>query len=66
MACNKLPVKELYQKIIKFLPDEMNEISWKNHYILWKNAAYDSSDSCDSIIVSPNPHLKKKAHTDYS
>ena len=27
---------------------------------MFKNAAYDSSDSCDSIIVPLNFHLKEK------
>ena len=43
-------------------------ISWRNHYLETcpKNAAYDSSDSCDTIIVSLGPHFKKKSIATFS
>ena len=49
--------------MIKFLSDEINELIVK-HYLetFPKNAAYDSSDSCDSILVALNSHhLKEKS-----
>ena len=33
LARNNLPVKELYRKIVKFLSDEINEISSKHQYL---------------------------------
>ena len=45
LACNNLTVQELYSKYLEICP---------------KNAAYDSSDSCDSILVALNSHLKEK------
>ena len=61
LAHNNLSVKELYLKMIQsFLV--MKSMSLKVNNILkgfLKNAVYDSSDSCDSIIVSLNSHLKK-------
>ena len=62
VARNNLPVKELYPKMITFLSDEINEPIIKQYLEkCLKNAAYDSSDSCDSIIVFLNSHLKEKS-----
>ena len=45
-----------------FLSDEINEPVIKQYLERCpKNAAYDSSDSSDSIIVSLNFHLKEKS-----
>ena len=61
LARNNLPVKELYSKMIKFLSDETNEPIVKQYLETCpKNTAYDSSDSCDSILVALNSHLKEK------
>ena len=47
--------------MIKFLSDEINEPVIKQYLETCpKNAAYDSSDSFDCIIVSLNSHLKEK------
>ena len=61
LAHNNLPVKELHPKMIRFLSDEINETMVK-HYLETcpKNAAYDSSDFCDSILVVLNSRLKEK------
>ena len=62
LACNNLSVKELYPKMIKFLSDEINEPVIKQYLETCpKNTAYDSSNSCDSIIVPLNSHLKEKS-----
>ena len=62
LAHSNLSVNELYPKMIKFLSDEINEPVIKQYLETGpKNAVYDSSDSCDSIIVSPNSHLKEKS-----
>ena len=62
LARNNLPVKELYPKMIKFLSDEINEVVIKQYLETRpKNTAYGSCDSCDSIIVSLNSHLKEKS-----
>ena len=62
LARNNLPVEELYPKMIKFLSDEINEPIVKQYLETCpKNAAYDSSDSCDSILVALNSHLKEKS-----
>ena len=48
--------------MIKFLSDEINEPIVKPYLETCpKNAAYDSSDSCDSILVALNSHLKEKS-----
>ena len=61
LARNNLPVNELYPKMIKLLSDEINEPIVKRYLETYpKNAAYDSSDSCDSILVALNSHLKEK------
>ena len=47
--------------MIKFLSDEINEPIVKQYLETCpKNAAYDSSDSCDSLLVALNSHLKEK------
>ena len=47
--------------MIKFLSDEIKEPIVKQYLETCpKNAAYDSSDSCDSILVARNSHLKEK------
>ena len=62
LACNNLPVKELYPKMITFLSDEINEPVIKQYLETCpKNTAYDSSNSCNSIIVSFNSRLKEKS-----
>ena len=61
-ARNNLPVKEIYPKMIKFLSDKINEPIIKQYLeTCLKNAAYDSCDSCDSIIVFLNSHIKEKS-----
>ena len=48
--------------MIKFVSDEINEPVIKQYLETCpKNAAYDSSDSCDSIIVSLYSNLKEKS-----
>ena len=48
--------------MINFLSDEINEPTVKQYLETCpKNAAYDSSDSCDSILVALNSHLKEKS-----
>ena len=49
--------------MIKFLSDEMiNEPIVKQYLETCpKNAAYDSSDFCDSLPVALNSHLKEKS-----
>ena len=48
--------------MIKSLSHEINEPIIKQYLETCpKNAAYDSTDSCDSIIVSLNSHLKGKS-----
>ena len=48
--------------MIKYLSDEINEPIVKQYLETCpKNAAYHSSDSCDSILVALNSHLKKKS-----
>ena len=60
LARNNLPVKELHPKMIRFLSDEINEPMVKQYLETCpKNAAYDSSDFCDSILVVLNSHLKE-------
>ena len=60
LAGNNLPVKELHPKMIRFLSDEINEPMVKQYLETCpKNAAYDSSDFCDSILVVLNSHLKE-------
>ena len=62
LARNSLPVKELYPKMIKFLSGEINEPVIKQYLEVFpKNASYDFTDSCDSVIVSLNFHLIEKS-----
>ena len=62
LAHNNIPVKKLYLKMIKFLSDEINEPVIKQYLeTCLKNAAYDSSNSYDSITVSLSSHLKEKS-----
>ena len=52
LACNNLPVKELYPKMIRFLSGEINEpVITQYLETCPRNAAHNSSDSCDSIMV---------------
>ena len=45
----------------KVLSDEINEPIVKQYLEMCpKNTAYDSSDSCDSILVALNSHLREK------
>ena len=60
LACNNLPVKELYLKMIKFISDDINELVIYLETCL-KHIVYDFSDSCDTIIVALNSHLKEKS-----
>ena len=47
--------------MIKFLSEEINEPTVKQNLEMCpKNAAYDSPDSCDSILVALNSDLKEK------
>ena len=60
LARNNLPVKELYPKMIKFMADEIEEPVTKQYLTsAAQNATYDSSDSCDSLLVSLDTYLKK-------
>ena len=62
LACNNLPVKELYPKMIRFLSDEINEpVITQYLETCPRNAAHNSSDSCDSIMGSLNSHHKEKS-----
>ena len=58
VARNNLSVKEMYSKIW-FLSDKRKETVLR-HYLesSAKNATYESSDSCDSFLVSLNSYLK--------
>ena len=48
--------------MIKLLSDEINEPIVKQHLETCpKNAAYDSSDFCDSLPVALNSNLKEKS-----
>ena len=59
LARNNLPVKELYPKIIKFLAEELSEPVIKQYLeSSAKNSTYESTDSCDSFLVSINSYLK--------
>ena len=50
--------------MIKFLSDEINKPIVKQYLETCpKNAAFDSSDSCDSILVALNFHTKEKLIT---
>ena len=52
LACNNLPVKELYPKMIRFLSGEINEpIITQYLETCPRNAAHNSSDSCDYVMV---------------
>ena len=49
----------MYLKIIRFLSDEMEEAVLRQYLeSSAKNATYESSDSCDSFLVSLNSYLK--------
>ena len=62
LACNNLPVKELYPKMIRFLSDEINEpVITQYLETCPRNAAHNSSDSCDSIMGSLNSRHKEKS-----
>lgn len=59
LARNNLPVKELYPKVIKFMAEEIEEPVTKQYLAsAAQNATYDSSDSCDSLLVSLDAYLK--------
>ena len=59
LARNNLPVKEMYPKMIRFLSDEMEEPALRQYLeSSAKNATHESSDSCDSFLVSLNSYLK--------
>ena len=59
LARNNLPVKELYPKMIFFLSNEMEEPVISQYLnTAARNATYDSSDSCDSLLVSLDTYLK--------
>ena len=47
--------------MIKFLSEIYEPIVKQYLETCPKNAAYDSSDSCDSILVALNSHLKEKS-----
>ena len=47
--------------MIKFLSELYEPIVKQYLETCPKNAAYDSSDSCDSILVALNSHLKEKS-----
>ena len=62
LARNNLAVKELYPKVTSFLTNELHEPIIKQYLEKCpKNAAYDSSDSCDALLNSLNLHLKEKS-----
>ena len=59
LARNNLPVKEMYPKMIRFLSDKMEEPVLRQYLeSSAKNAAHESSVSCDSFLVSLNFYLK--------
>ena len=59
VARNNLSVKEMYPKMIWFLSDKTEETVLRQYLeSSAKNATYESSDSCDSFLVSLNSYLK--------
>ena len=62
LARNNLAVMELYPKVTSFLATELHKPIIKQYLEKCpKNAAYDSSDSCDALSNSLNLHLKEKS-----
>ena len=60
LAANNLPVKELYPKLVSFLADDIEEPVVKQYWdTCQKNQTYQSSDSCDSFLLSLNTHFKE-------
>ena len=60
LARNNLPVKELYDKVIKFLAEELEEPVIKQYLeTAARNATYESSSSCDSLLLSLDTYLCK-------
>ena len=59
VARNNLSVKEMYPKMIWFLSDKTEETVLRQYLeSSAKNATCESSDSCDSFLVSLNSYLK--------
>lgn len=59
LARNNLAVNELYPKMISFLSNEIQEPIIKQYQETCpKNAAYDSSESCDSLLTSLSAQMK--------
>ena len=60
LAANNLPVKELYPKLVGFLADDIEEPVVKQYLdTCKKNATYQSSNSCDSFLLSLNTYFKE-------
>ena len=60
LAANNLPVKELYPKLVSFLADDIEEPVVKQYLdTCKKNVTYQSLDSCDSFLLSPNTYFKE-------
>ena len=57
LAANNLPVKELYPKLVSFLADDIEELGVKQ-YLDKKNVTYQSSNSCNSFLLSLNTYFK--------
>ena len=63
LAANNLPVKELYPKLVSFLAYDIEEPVVKQYLDTGKkNATYQSSDSCDSFLLSLNTCFKELAN----
>ena len=59
LARNNLPVKELYPKVIAFLAEEIEEPVIKQYLkSAARNSTYESSDSCDSLLVAIDTCLR--------
>ena len=60
LAANNLPVKELYPKLVSFLADDIEQSTVKQYLdTCKKNATPQSSDSCDSFLLSLNTYFKE-------
>ena len=60
LAASNLPVTELYLKLVSFLVDDIEEPVVKQYLdTCKKNATYQSSNSCDSFLLSLNTYFKE-------
>ena len=59
LATHNLPVKELYPKLVSFLADDIEEPVVQQHLdTCKKKTTYQSSDSCNSFLLSLIPTSK--------